>query len=258
MKKCHKVDYTLIGDDMQLVEIKLDPNEKIIAEAGAMTYMDNNIDFDTKMGDGSQANNGLMGALKGIGKRLLTGESLFLTHFENIGYKKQKIAFGAPYPGKTISIDLDKMNGKIICQKDAFLCAVFGTQISIAFNKRIGSEFFSGEGFILQKLIGDGRAFIYVGGSVIRKDLKHNETLKVDSGCLAAMSTSIDYTIAKAKNLKSMTFGGESFFLAHLKDPGTVYIQSLPFSRIVDRMIEITQTNQGEESALGLLGINKG
>lgn len=251
---CHEVDYTLLGDDLQLVEIELDPGEKVIAEAGAMTYLDSNIDFQARMGDGTAANKGVMGALVGMGKRMLTGESIFLTHFENQGHQKQKVAFSAPYPGKIIPVDLSTTNNTLICQKDSFLCAAFGTQASIAFHKRLGAGFFGGEGFILQKLIGDGMAFIHVGGCVVKRTLKAGESLKVDTGCLAAMTGDIDYTIARAGNLKSMVFGGEGLFLAHLKGPGTVYIQSLPFSRMADRILQASGGTKGEGSVLGKFG----
>ena len=254
--QCHKVDYHITGNDMQVVEVELDPQEKVIAEAGAMTFMEDDIDFRSVMGDGTEANSGFMGALKGLGKRVFTGESLFLTHFENQGYQKRKVAFGAPYPGRIIAVDLSQTNGELICQKDAFLCAAFGTEVSIVFTRSIGAGFFGGEGFILQKLIGDGMVFAHVGGTVIQRDLQPGETLRVDTGCLAAMTSSIEYTITRAGNLRSMIFGGEGLFLANLTGPGTVFMQSLPFSRMADRIYQAAGGDKGEGSVVtsGLMG----
>jgi uncharacterized protein (TIGR00266 family) len=251
---CHNVDYQILGDDLQLVEVELDPGEKVIAEAGAMTYMEDEISFQTRMGDGTPLNSGFIGTLMGVSKRLMTGESVFLTHFENQGFQKSKVAFAAPYPGKIIPIDLNETGGTILCQKDAFLCAAFGTQAGIAFQKRLGAGFFGGEGFILQKLTGDGKVFIHVGGTVIKKTLQPGQTLRVDTGCIAAMTDTIDYSIARAGNLKSMVFGGEGLFLATLKGPGTVYLQSLPFSRLADRIFTAVGGQKGEGSLLSKLG----
>jgi len=254
---CHEVDYKLFGDDMQVVEVELDPHEVVIAEAGAMNYMDDGISFEAKMGDGSEPDQGLLGKLLGVGKRVLTGESIFMTHFKNTGMGKKTVAFAAPYPGKIIPVDMKKVNGELICQKDSFLCAAFGTRVGIAFTQRLGSGFFGGEGFILQKLNGDGMAFIHVGGTVIKKEL-HNETIKVDTGCIAAFTSGIDYSIERAGGLKSMFFGGEGLFLATLRGTGTVYLQSLPFSRMADRILEHAPTaggsSKGEGSILGGLG----
>jgi uncharacterized protein (TIGR00266 family) len=253
----HEIDYELIGDDMQIVEVELDPGETVIAEAGAMNYMEEGIDFEARMGDGSEAETGIMGKLLGAGKRVLTGESIFMTHFTHQGSGKARVSFAAPYPGKIIPVDLDAAGGELICQKDAFLCAAKGTKVSIAFNKRLGAGFFGGEGFILQKLQGDGLTFIHVGGTVIKKELR-GETLRVDTGCLAAFSTGISYDIERAGNLKSMFFGGEGLFLATLRGHGTVWLQSLPFSRLADRVLQHAPkaggSDKGEGSVLGGLG----
>jgi len=255
--KCHEIDYKIIGDDMQIVEIELDPSETVVAEAGAMNYMDDGITFEAKMGDGSNAGEGIMGKLMNVGKRVLTGESVFMTHFSNTGAGKKRVAFAAPYPGKIIPIDMAKINGDLLCQKDAFLCAALGTEIGIAFTKRLGTGFFGGEGFILQRLSGDGMVFIHVGGTVVKKTLK-NETLRVDTGCLAAFTAGVNYDIESAGGLKSMFFGGEGFFLATLSGTGVVLLQSLPFSRMADRILQHAPSaggsRKGEGSLLGTLG----
>ena len=255
--KCHEVDYNIIGDDMQIVEVELDPGETVVAEAGAMNYMDDGITFETKMGDGSEAGAGIMGKLMGAGKRMITGESVFMTHFTNTGSGKKSAAFAAPYPGKIIAVDMAMINGELLCQKDAFLCAAYGTEIDIAFTKRFGSGFFGGEGFILQRLRGDGMAFIHAGGTVVKKTL-NNETIRVDTGCLVAFDAGIDYDIQSAGNLKSMFFGGEGFFLATLRGSGVVFLQSLPFSRMADRILQHAPkaggSRKGEGSLLGALG----
>ncbi|WP_106744423.1 TIGR00266 family protein [Yoonia maritima] len=254
--RCHEVDYEIFGDDMQIVEVELDPQETVIAEAGAMNYMEDGIGFESKMGDGTTPSSGMMGALLNVGKRVLTGESIFLTHFSNNGQGKKRVAFAAPYPGKIIPVDMSKVGGELICQKDAFLCAAFGTSTDIAFQKRLGAGFFGGEGFILQRLRGDGMAFIHVGGTVIKRELQAGEVLRVDTGCIAAFDAGVTYDIERAGNLKSMVFGGEGIFLATLRGPGTVYLQSLPFSRLADRIIRAAGPggNKGEGSVLGGLG----
>jgi len=201
----HVIDYKIHGDDMQVVAIELDPNETVIAEAGSMNWMDSGISFEAKMGDGTEPDSGIMGKLFSVGKRVLTGESIFLTHFTNIESGKKEVAFAAPYPGSIIAVDLKDVNGEILCQKDAFLCAAMGTNVSIAFNKRIGAGFFGGEGFILQKLTGNGLAFLHAGGTVVKKEL-NNQTLLIDTGCIVAFSTGLDYSIERAGNLKSMIF----------------------------------------------------
>lgn len=233
----HEVDYEIFGNDMQVVEVELDRGETIVAEAGAMNWMEDDIVYEAKMGDGSNQDAGLMGKLLSAGKRALSGESLFLTHFTNTGNGKRRVAFAAPYPGHILPIDLAQMGGELLCQKDAFLCAALGTELDIAFSRRLGTGFFGGEGFILQRLRGDGMAFVHAGGSVIKKEL-NNEVLRVDTGCLVAFSSSVDYNIEMVKGLKSMFFGGEGLFLATLQGRGIVYLQSLPFSRLADRIIE--------------------
>ena len=253
----HVIDYKIHGDDMQVVAIELDPNETVIAEAGSMNWMDSGISFEAKMGDGTEPDSGIMGKLFSVGKRVLTGESIFLTHFTNIESGKKEVAFAAPYPGSIIAVDLKDVNGEILCQKDAFLCAAIGINVSIAFNKRIGAGFFGGEGFILQKLTGNGLAFLHAGGTVVKKEL-NNQTLLIDTGCIVAFSTGLDYSIERAGNLKSMIFGGEGLFLATIKGTGTVYLQSLPFSRMADRILQNAPKNggksKGEGSILGGLG----
>ena len=253
----HVIDYKIHGDDMQVVSIELDPNETVIAEAGSMNWMDSGISFEAKMGDGTEPDSGIMGKLFSVGKRVLTGESIFLTHFTNIESGKKEVAFAAPYPGSIIAVDLKDVNGEILCQKDAFLCAAMGINVSIAFNKRIGAGFFGGEGFILQKLTGNGLAFLHAGGTVVKKEL-NNQTLLIDTGCIVAFSTGFDYSIERAGNLKSMIFGGEGLFLATIKGTGTVYLQSLPFSRMADRILQNAPKNggksKGEGSILGGLG----
>lgn len=247
--RSHEVDYKIVGHDMQMVEVELNHQETVIAEAGAMTYMEDGIAFETKMGDGSDPDQGLLGKIFGAGKRMLTGESVFITHFTNRGSAKSKVSFAAPFPGSVIAMDLAKEGGEIICQKDAFLAAALGTKIDIALNKKIGSGFFGGEGFILQRLQGDGKAFIHAGGTVIKKEL-NNQTLRMDTGCLVAFSQGIDYDIELVGGLKSMVFGGEGLVLATLSGTGSVWIQSLPFSRLADRILanmsKAGGKNQGE------------
>ena len=253
----HEIDYELIGDDMQIVEVELDPGETVIAEAGAMNYMEDQISFEAKMGDGSKPHQGLFGKLLDVGKRALTGESIFMTHFTNQGMGKKRVSFAAPYPGKIICIDLKDHNQSILCQKDSFLCAALGTNVSIAFQRKLGTGFFGGEGFILQKLSGDGKAFVHAGGTIVRKELQ-GETLRVDTGCIVAFEESINYDIQMAGGLKSMIFGGEGLFLASLSGFGTVWLQSLPVSRLADRVLQhapsVGGKSQGEGSVLGGLG----
>lgn len=255
--RCHEVDYNIVGDDMQMVQVELDPHETVIAEAGAMNYMEEDIAFEAKMGDGSQADSGIMGKLFSAGKRALTGESIFMTHFTNTGKQKRHVAFAAPYPGKIIPIDMNSVNGEIYCQKDAFLCAAYGTEVSIAFQRRLGTGFFGGEGFILQRLRGDGMAFVHASGTIIERQLQ-GETLRVDTGCLVAFEPSVNYDIQRSGNLKSMFFGGEGLFLATLSGHGRVWLQSLPFSRLADRIIAHAPSrggsDKGEGSVLGGIG----
>jgi uncharacterized protein (TIGR00266 family) len=251
--RCHEVDYEIMGSEMQLVEIELDPGETIIAEAGAMTYMEDGINFETKMGDGSDPDQGMFGKLFSAGKRMFSGESLFTTHFTHTGNGKSHVAFSAPYPGNIVPLDMSQYGNKIICQKDAFLCAALGTSLDITFNRKLGAGFFGGEGFILQTLAGDGMAFIQAGGTVIEKQL-NNQTLRVDTGCLVGFTCGIDYDIQMSGGLKSMVFGGEGMFLATLQGTGTVWLQSLPFSRMADRILAYAPNaggkHQGEGSTL--------
>ena len=255
--KSHEVDYQIIGDDIQIVEVELDPGETVIAEAGAMNYMDDGITFEAKMGDGSKPDSGIFGKLISAGARTLAGESIFMTHFTNSGAGKQRVAFAAPYPGKIIPIDIAKVRGELLCQKDAFLCAALGTEISIAFTKRLGAGFFGGEGFILQRLRGDGVAFVHAGGTVIKKKLS-NDRIRVDTGCIVAFTSGINYDIERAGGLKSMFFGGEGLFLATLSGTGNVLLQSLPFSRMADRILQHAPSaggsQKGEGSLLGGIG----
>ena len=254
---CHEIEYKILGDDLQIVEIGLDPGETVIAEAGAMNYMDSGISFEAKMGDGSNPDQGMMGKLMSVGKRALTGESLFMTHFTNTGMGKRSVAFAAPYPGKILPLNMAEVGGELICQKDAFLCAALGTEVSIAFTKRLGVGFFGGEGFILQRLRGSGMAFVHAGGALIKKELR-GETIRVDTGCLVAFTTGVQYDIQLAGNLKSMVFGGEGLFLATMSGTGTVYLQSLPFSRMADRILRHAPATggnrKGEGSVLGAIG----
>jgi uncharacterized protein (TIGR00266 family) len=254
----HEIDFKIYGDDMQLVKIGLDNEESVIAEAGTMTMMDQDITLNTVFGDGSSQEEGVMGKLLGAGKRLLTGESLFMTVFTNKGAGKQNVYFSAPYPGKIIPMDLSQHGGKIICQKDSFLCAAKGVSVGIAFTKRLGAGFFGGEGFILQKLEGDGLVFVHAGGAIIKKTLEAGERIKVDTGCLVAMTQEVDYDIQMVSGIKSMLFGGEGLFFASLTGPGDIWVQSLPLSRLANRLYSATTktggTSSEQGSILGTLG----
>ncbi|WP_281375601.1 TIGR00266 family protein [Haloferula luteola] len=252
-RRSHEIDYEIIGESIQMVEVELDPHETVIAEAGAMNYLEEGISFETKMGDGSEPDQGLMGKLLSAGKRAITGESLFMTHFTNRGSGKKRIAFAAPYPGTVVPLNLAELGGEILCQKDAFLCAAMGTKVGIAFNQRLGTGLFGGEGFILQKLNGDGMAFIHAGGTVVRKELK-GEKLMVDTGCLVGFTQGVRYDIQRAGNLKSMVFGGEGLFLATLQGHGTVWLQSMPFARLAQRITSLYANQKGEGSVIGGLG----
>ena len=255
--KSHEIDYTIYGDDMQVVSIELDPQETVIAEAGSMNWMDSGIRFEAKMGDGARPSKGMLSKLVDVGKRTLTGESLFLTHFTNEGVGKKQVSFAAPYPGKIVPVDLSKMQNEIIFQKDAFLCASKGTEVTIELNRKFGAGLFGGEGFILQKLRGDGMAFLHAGGTVVERKL-NNETLLIDTGCIVAFTRGLNYSIERAGNLKSMIFGGEGLFLATMQGVGTVYLQTLPFSRLADRIIKhapkMGGKAAGEGSILGGVG----
>jgi uncharacterized protein (TIGR00266 family) len=251
-RRSHEVEYEILGGDLQVVEIELDPGETVIAEAGAMNYMDGEIQFETKMGDGSNPNPSIWNRLKQVGKRMLTGESLFMTHFTNRGPGKKRVAFAGPYPGRIMPVDLTQLGGTLLCQKDAFLCAAFGTKVGIAFAQKIGTGLFGGEGFILQKLEGDGLAFLHAGGMIVKKELRGN-TLLVDTGCLVAFTQGVDYSIQRAGNLKSMVFGGEGLFLATLRGHGTVWVQTLPLSKLADRLQGNAVGGRSDDSG-GLLG----
>lgn len=258
-RRAHEVDYDVIGEEMQFVEVELDPGEGAVAEAGAMMYMTSGIQMNTIFGDGSgQGGGGFMDQLLGAGKRVLTGESLFITEFVNQGSGKQRVAFASPYPGKIIPVDLSKRGGKLISQKDAFLCAAKGVAISIAFQKKIGVALFGGEGFIMQSLEGDGLAFLHAGGTIVERNLAAGETLKVDTGCLVALDPSVSYDIQFVGGIKSAIFGGEGFFFATLTGPGTVWLQSLPFSRLAGRVWEAAPQagggGKGEGSVLDHIG----
>lgn len=247
----HEIDYKIIGHDVQLVEIELDPGETVIAEAGAMLYMEDGIDFKARMGDGSNPNAGFFDKLLSAGSRVITGESLFLTHFTNQGWGKKHVAFSAPYPGTIIPLNLSQLGGRIIVQRDAFLCAALGTKISITLNRRLGAGFFGGEGFILQKLEGDGSAFVHAGGTVIERQL-NNEVLRVDTGCIVGFETTIDYSIEQAGNLRSMVFGGEGIFLATLRGTGKVWLQSMPIRKLIAEL-STRGPNSRKEARRGLL-----
>ncbi len=252
------VDYEILGDDMQFVKIELDPGEALVAEAGAMMYMEDDIALETIFGDGSQQQGGIMGALLGAGKRLLTGESLFMTVFQNQGRVKRKAAFAAPYPGKIVAIKLPELGGELLAQKDSFLVAAKGVSIGIAFTKRFGAGLFGGEGFILEKLQGDGLAFVHAGGTLEERTLAAGETLRVDTGCIVAMQNTVDYDIQMVGGIKTALFGGEGLFFATLRGPGRVWLQSLPFSRLAGRIYAAAPQTGGrrreEGSILGGLG----
>ena len=255
----HEIDYEIHGNEMQFVEIELDPRETVVAEAGAMMMMDNSISMETIFGDGSsKGGSGFLGKLGSAAKRVLTGESLFMTAFTNEGVIKQKVSFAAPYPGKILAIDLRKLGGKLICQKDSFLCCAKGISVGIAFTKKLNSGFFGGEGFILQKLEGNGLAFIHAGGTIVKKTLMPGETIKIDTGCLVAMTQNVHYDIQFVGGIKNSLFGGEGLFFATLTGPGDVWIQSLPFSKLASRIISAapqTGTKSVDEgSILGSIG----
>lgn len=252
----HEIDYELFGEDMQYVEVTLDPGEACIAEAGAFLYMDPGIQMETIFGDGSAQDqqSGLMGKLLSAGKRVLTGESLFMTVFSCTGASRQKVAFAAPYPGKIVALDLKQHGGRILCEKDSFLCAARGISVGIALNRKLGAGLFGGEGFILQKLEGNGIAFLHSGGTVFSRKLNPGETLRVDTGCLVAFEQTVNYDIQMVSGVKTAFFGGEGLFYAALTGPGTVWLQSLPFRRLAKQVLSAIPRNKGEGSALGGLG----
>jgi uncharacterized protein (TIGR00266 family) len=259
MAEMHEIDYKIYGDDMQFVEVELDPNEATVAEAGGMMYMDDGIEMETIFGDGSsQQKSGFMGALMGAGKRLLTGESLFMTVFLNRSTQKRKVAFGAPYPGKIIPVRLSDIGGVLIAQKDSFLAAAKGVSVGIAFQKRLGVGLFGGEGFIMQRLEGDGWAFVHAGGTLQERTLLPGEKVRVDTGCIVAMQPSVDYDIQYVGKIKTALFGGEGLFFATLTGPGRIWLQSLPLSRLANRIVAavpgLTRGGKEEGSVLGALG----
>ncbi len=258
MRSMHEIDYQIFGSEMQFVEIELDYGEAAVAEAGAMMFMEDGIEMETVFGDGSQKESGLFGKLAGAGKRLLTGESLFMTVFQNRASNKKKVAFGAPYPGKIIPMHLAELGGELIAQKDSFLCAAKGVSVGIAFQKKIGVGLFGGEGFIMQRLQGDGYAFIHAGGTLHERLLLPGEVLRVDTGCIVAFQPSVNYDIQFVGKIKSALFGGEGLFFATLRGPGRVWLQSLPLSRLADRIYSAAPQGggkrKGEGSILGGIG----
>jgi uncharacterized protein (TIGR00266 family) len=257
MRTNHEIDYKIYGEELQFVEIELDPNETAVAESGSFLMMDSDIQMQTIFGDGSaqQQGGGILGKLLGAGKRLLTGESLFMTAFTNIGSGKKKVSFAAPYTGKIIPLDLQLLNGKILAQKDAFLCAAKGVSIGIEFQRRLGTGIFGGEGFIMEKLEGDGMCFVHAGGYVVEKELLAGEILKIDTGCIVAYTAGIDFDIEFISGIKNFMFGGEGLFFAILTGPGKVWVQSLPISRLAGRLMQYATVNRKEEgSILGSLG----
>ncbi|SFN94271.1 TIGR00266 family protein [Chitinophaga sp. YR627] len=255
MRRNHEIDYRIYGEEIQIVEIELDPQETAIAESGSFMMMDQDIQMQTMFGDGSQANQGLFGKLVSAGKRMLTGESLFMTAFTNVGQGKKKVSFAAPYPGKILAMDLQRMGGKVICQKDAFLCAAKGVSIGIEWQRKLGTGIFGGEGFIMEKLEGDGMAFVHAGGMVIERDLLPGQVLKIDTGCVVAYTSGVHFDVEFVKGIRNMVFGGEGLFFATLRGPGKVWIQSLPISRMAARLVSYGTGKRKEEgSILGGLG----
>src|SRR5687767_1415620 len=258
MAEMHEIDYKIFGDDMQFVEVELDPQEAALAEAGGMMYMEDGIEMETIFGDGTKQTSGFLGALMGAGKRLLTGESLFMTIFLNRGAGKKKVAFGAPYPGKIIPVNLAEIGGELICQKDSFLCAAKGVSVGIAFNRKIGVGLFGGEGFIMQRLQGDGWAFVHAGGTIHQRDLAMGEILRIDTGCIVAFQPTVNFDIQFVGKIKTALFGGEGLFFATLRGPGRVWLQSLPLSRLADRIVAASPraggASRGEGSILGGIG----
>jgi uncharacterized protein (TIGR00266 family) len=256
--QAHEIDYHIHGEEMQFVEIELDPQEGVVAEAGSFMMMDDNIRMETIFGDGSGQSKDILGSLFSAGKRLLTGESLFMTVFTNVSAGKRKISFASPYPGKIIPVHLPDYDGEFICQKDAFLCAAKGVSISIEFSKKLGRGLFGGEGFIMEKVQGDGLAFLHASGTIVKRELQAGELLRVDTGCLVGFSRTVDYDIEFIGGIRNTVFGGEGMFFATLRGPGTVAVQSLPFSRLADRVLAHAPRaggkRKGEGSILGGLG----
>jgi uncharacterized protein (TIGR00266 family) len=255
MRTNHEIDYKIYGEEMQYVEVELDPGETAVAESGAFMMMDDGVQMETIFGDGSKANTGFFGKLMAAGKRVITGESLFMTAFSNVGQGKKKVSFASPYPGKIIPLDLLELGGKIVAQKDAFLCAAKGVTVGIEFQRKLGTGLFGGEGFIMQKLEGDGMAFVHAGGHVFERILQPGELLRIDTGCLVAYTQTIDYDIQFVGGIKNTLFGGEGLFFATLRGPGKVWIQTLPISRLAGRILTYGGPRRKEEgSILGGLG----
>lgn len=255
MRRNHEIDYRIYGEEIQIVEIELDPQETAVAESGSFMMMDQEIQMQTMFGDGSQSNQGILGKLMSAGKRMLTGESLFMTAFTNVGQGKKRVSFAAPYPGKIIPMDLSLMGGKVICQKDAFLCAAKGVSIGIEWQRKLGTGIFGGEGFIMEKLEGDGMAFVHAGGLVLEKELMPGQVLKIDTGCLVAYTSGVAFDVEFVRGIKNMVFGGEGLFFATLRGPGKVWVQSLPISRLASRIVSYGTVRRKEEgSILGGLG----
>ncbi|MCS3799703.1 TIGR00266 family protein [Niastella sp. OAS944] len=255
MRTNHEIDYKIYGEEMQYVEVELDPGETAIAESGAFMMMDDGIQMETIFGDGAKANTGFFGKLMAAGKRVITGESLFMTAFSNVGQGKKKVSFASPYPGKIIPLDLMELGGKIVAQKDAFLAAAKGVSVGIEFQRKLGTGLFGGEGFIMQKLEGDGMAFVHAGGHVFERTLQPGELLRIDTGCLVAYTQTIDYDIQFVGGIKNTLFGGEGLFFATLRGPGKVWIQTLPISRLAGRILTYGGPRRKEEgSILGGLG----
>ena len=248
------VDYEIRGAEMQFVEVELDPGEAAIGEAGSMMFMDAGVSMDTVFGDGSASQGGLFGKLLGAGKRLVTGESLFTTVYTNQTSAKQRVAFAAPYPGKILPMDLRQLGGALICQKDAFLCAARGVSLGIAFQRKLSTGFFGGEGFIMQKLEGDGLAFVHAGGTVVKRELAAGQTLLVDTGCVVAYTTGVDFEIQFVGKIRTALFGGEGLFLARLTGPGNLWLQSLPFSRLASRVFAAAPQQGGSKEEGSMLG----
>ena len=243
----HEIDYEIFGEEMQYVSIELDPMEAVVAEAGSFMMMDPDIKMETIFGDGSKKDEGVLGKILSAGKRVLTGESLFMTAFYNVGSGKRKVSFASPYPGKIVPVDLSEERGKFVCQKDAFLCAAKGVSIGIEFSRRLGRGLFGGEGFIMQKLEGDGLAFVHAGGTLAKRTLQPGEVLRVDTGCIVGFSQTVDYDIEFVGGIRNTLFGGEGLFFATLQGPGTVYVQSLPFSRLAGRVLAAAPQGGGKD-----------
>lgn len=258
MAGMHEIDYRIVGDDMQYVEVDLDPGEAAVAEAGGMMYMEDGVEMETIFGDGSQTKSGFLGAVMGAGKRLLTGESLFTTVFLNKSHQKRKVAFGAPYPGRIVAVHLAEIGGELIAQKDSFLAAAKGISLGIAFQRKLGVGLFGGEGFIMQRLQGDGWAFVHAGGALLERTLAPGELLRIDTGCIVALTPSVNYEIEYVGKIKSALFGGEGLFFATLRGPGRIWLQSLPLSRLANRIVaavpRLGRGGREEGSVLGGLG----